>query len=392
MTEQKFNEQQLNEAQRGTAPGTMQVKMPGRMRVAGWLLASFGVFAVLYTGTWFFLSHQLNTGIEAWIEQQRKSGVRVRYADRQRSGFPWAVKLIFGQPAITSDRQPAPFAWQGQRAIVTLKPWQPWRVHVALGGPQQISVVERGQGKNKTTTWQGHAQKLSADVYVGSSSHAQLKMRFRKIDMRTTGLKTKSGAQRLQLERGNIGLNQYRKTNASEKTPSLIVSADITGLRVPKSLPLLLGHDFSKVAFEASVLGPMPKILKSRPLMAWRDAGGTVEIERAEVIHGPLNLKTSGTMALDGNLQLVGAFSAQIQGIFDVINVLRDRGAIKPKVALTARFVLGALSKRPSTGGRPRLDVALSIQNQKVYVGPLAIMKLPTIHWDGLPERPKGTP
>jgi len=382
MTEEKFNK--------------AQPKMRGMTRaVALWSLGGLGALAVIYIGLWFFLSHQLYSSVQGWIEQQRKSGMQVRYTDSRRGGFPFAVTAIFDQPMIISDRQPVSFAWHGPQAAVSLKPWQPWHVHIALGGAQQIAITKQG----KTVTWQGQAETLSADVRLGFSSRTHLTMNFAKIDMRTTtgGVKKSKALQQLQLEQGRIGINRFRQKNMTEKTPSLIVSADITGLHVPKSLPLILGHDFSKIALEAQVLGSLPRSLEACPLLAWRDAGGTIEIERAEIIHGPLNLKANGTVALDSNLQPVGAFSTQIQGFFDIITVLRDRGMIKPRVALTARFVLGALSKRPPEGGRPRLDVALSIQNQKVFVGPLAIMKLPSIRWETVlrktaPKPSEGTP
>jgi hypothetical protein len=65
-----------------------------------------------------------------------------------------------------------------------------------------------------------------------------------------------------------------------------------------------------------------------------------------------------------------------------VITALRERGLIEPNIATTAAIVLGALATRPTPGDRPRLDIALSVQNRKLYAGPVALVKLPFIRWE----------
>ena len=353
-------------------------------RILVWSLGGAAAFAGLYAGGWYFLSTQLQSGIEGWIEQQKKAGVQIRYAGQQRSGFPFAVKMTFDQPVIASDQKSISFVWQGQQAIVTVKPWNIRDGHIDLSGPQKIGIVNG----NKTATWRGHARVLSADINFKSSDQIKLAMNFKQIDMKAEGTKKAESPQRVQLERGRVVVIQHRQAKSTQLTPSLSFAADLSELQIPKSLPMLLGHQFSKIAMKVDVLGPMPRTIQSRPLLTWRDAGGTIEVEHFEIDHGPLNLKTKGTMAVDENLQPVGAFSSQIYGFFDVISVLQKRKLIKSNIALTARLFLGVLAKRQGPGQRPRLDVALSVQNQKLFIGPLAIAKLPFIDWNKAHETP----
>ena len=349
-----------------------------KRQILKWVLVGLTIVAGLYTGGWFFLSAQLSSGIDTWLAQQKKAGLEIRYASQQRSGFPFAIKITVDQPVIASDRKPTSFVWQGQQAIITVKPWNIRDGHIDLSGPQKIGIVK----DKKTTTWQGHARVLSADMNYKSTDHIQLALNFGQIDMKAEGAKTGTESQRVQLNRGRVVVIQQHHVKTTEKTPSLIFAGDVTGLHVPKSLPMILGYQFVKIAVKASVFGPLPRKIQSLPLTAWRDAGGTVEVDHFEVDHGPLNLKTKGTVALDENLQPVGAFSSQIYGFSEVISILQKRNFIKSNVALTARLVLGIMAKRQGTDKRPRLDVALSAQNQKLFIGPLAIAKLPPINWD----------
>jgi hypothetical protein len=349
-----------------------------RRRIFLWTLAGLTVVAGLYTGGWFFLSAELRGGIDSWIAQQKKSGLDIRYASHQRGGFPFAIKMIFDQPVIASDRKLTSFVWQGQQAIITVKPWNIRDGHIDLSGPQKIGIVRNG----KTSTWQGHAGLFTADINFKSRTQIQLALNFGQVDMKSKDDKAQSEPQRVQLHRGRIVVLQNSKNNTTEKTPSLVFAADLTQLHVPKSVPIILGHQFKKIAVKSSVFGSLPRTIHLLPLTAWRDAGGTIEIDHFEVDHGPLNLKTKGTVALDENMQPMGAFSSQIYGFSEVISVLQNRNLIKSNVALTAHLVLGVMATRQGADKRPRLDVALSVQNQKLFIGPLAITKLPPIKWD----------
>lgn len=349
-----------------------------------WLITiiGFAVLAGLYTGGWFYLGNQLQNSIDAWIEQQKHAGVQVRFKEQNRSGFPLQINLSFDQPVIISDKKPSGYVWQGQRAVVTMKLWQLRNIHMDLSGPQKIKIINN----TNTMMWRGHAKILSAVIHLKSATQAAVTLNLEGIEMKTDATNKTKNALNMRLKRGSVYLMQNKKP--TEKSPSLSIAADIADLQMPKSLPMILSHNFSKLNFSASVLGVLPRKVNPRSLLAWRDAGGTVEIDRVELKHGPLELQADGTIALDQNLQPVGAFSAKIFGFFDVIKVLRDRNLIQSNIALTANLVLGVLSKRQGPENKPRLDVSVSIQDRKLYVGPLAIAKMPFIHWDQIKISP----
>jgi hypothetical protein len=50
----------------------------------------------------------------------------------------------------------------------------------------------------------------------------------------------------------------------------------------------------------------------------------------------------------------------------------------------TAKVVPGAMARKPKDGGPAGLNLVITLQNRKVFAGPVALLKLPTIHWDKL--------
>jgi len=119
----------------------------------------------------------------------------------------------------------------------------------------------------------------------------------------------------------------------------------------------------------------------AQALTQWRDAGGTLEANRIQVGYGPLFLQGNGTLALDGDLQLVGAFSARIQGFFQTVDGLRRGGVIRRPDASMAKVVLGMLSKQPKNGGPATISLPLTLQERALFAGPVRLIKMPEIHW-----------
>ena len=70
-----------------------------------------------------------------------------------------------------------------------------------------------------------------------------------------------------------------------------------------------------------------------------------------------------------------------ITGYGETIDALAAAGLIKSGVALIGKFALGALARTPSSGGRPEIEVPVTLQKSWLYIGPLKLLQLPTIRW-----------
>ena len=164
------------------------------------------------------------------------------------------------------------------------------------------------------------------------------------------------------------------------------MALDLKSSRIdlPSSLATPLGRRIENVRLTGRLLGELPRGAGASPTEAleiWRDGGGTVEVDRLVLSHGPLTLRTDGTLALDRDLQPVGAFTARMQGFFETIDAFSNAGMIGPGQAVSAKLLLGVFSRRPKDGGPATLNVALTLQQRTVYAGPVKLLRLPLVRW-----------
>ena len=161
----------------------------------------------------------------------------------------------------------------------------------------------------------------------------------------------------------------------------LEVSVNSAGLELSDNVDSPLGHTVAQAELGLRVLKPVLPGPLADTLAIWRDAGGTLEVDRLTLAYGPLTLEASGTVALDTGLQPQAAFSARAEGVFEAVEALRERRVIEIGDALAARLALTALFKTPEGGGAAYLQVPLSIQERTVYAGSVALMRLPRVRW-----------
>jgi hypothetical protein len=144
---------------------------------------------------------------------------------------------------------------------------------------------------------------------------------------------------------------------------------------------LPLGKEITRAALKASLLGDLPRApVPAQSLALWRDDGGTVDLKRLDLAYGPLTVRGEGTAALNRALQPMGAFTARIEGFNETVEALQKRGLLRDSDAASAKFLLGALALRKPTQP-PSIDVAVTIQERRLFVGPVALLTLPEVRW-----------
>ena len=136
------------------------------------------------------------------------------------------------------------------------------------------------------------------------------------------------------------------------------------------------------VTVALQVMGRIASTFDAVALADWRDDGGTIEVTALAFTHGTLTVDASGTVALDRDLQPIGAFTAKAQGFLQAVDALQAAGVIAPRDAVTARIVLSALVRRDGAGAAS-LSVPVEIQAGLLHAGPVPILRLPKLTWPG---------
>jgi len=327
------------------------------------------VVIVVYVVAWFGTSMFLRGSIQDWFEARRAEGYIANYDDKKAriGGFPFTVSatlsgVSFSPPA--DDKGTRPWAWASNKLVfnVTPLPWTMATVHVDLSAKQTF--------KKEKYRFEGHAKKFDLALNWTAKGIPD----YIDLDIKDLLLAEANTSQKIQVS----DLNVKTKRDDDEAYGFDVMGEEI---KIPFGIGGM-GRSIDEVIFRGHFTEKFGLDgLDTKALSTWRDAGGTMEISRMQFGYGPLIVQGNGTMALDGELQLVGAFSARIQGFFQTVDRLRNAGVVRGPDASMAKVVLGMLSKQPKNGGPATISLPLTLQEGGFFAGPVRLADLPEIHW-----------
>ena len=87
-------------------------------------------------------------------------------------------------------------------------------------------------------------------------------------------------------------------------------------------------------------------------------------------------------MALDSALQPVAALTGTVTGYGETLEALVNARLIKPRMALIGKLALGAMARKSNGGGRPEIEVPITLQKSLLYIGPVKLLQVRTIRWN----------
>ncbi len=114
---------------------------------------------------------------------------------------------------------------------------------------------------------------------------------------------------------------------------------------------------------------------------AWRDGGGSLEVRHLALVWGPLDLTASATLALDDQLQPMGAGSARLVGYAETLDALAAHGAISRSAATATKAVLSLMAHNPEDGSPPDVEVPLTLQYRTLSMRQVPLVRLPEVDW-----------
>ena len=345
-------------------PATVKVVLATLVAVAG--------ATIVYAVFWFYMAASYRDAIDGWAEARRGEGLEVRYARLEMSGFPFMIRATLEKPGLGAPQARAPWRWDGARAIGEARPWSPRRVRIKLAGAHRIAWTHRGA----PVRYRGSAEELTAEIVIEAGGRQQ-----GRLDIGGLVLKGESEEQEIAVAKAHVEGWRTTATSADHLTVTAEVSLDARGLRLPRGLSLPFGNRVGAISLKASLMGHIPAGRLPDSLAAWRDSGGTVEVHQFAVTYGPLSGRVTGTLALDAALQPIGALTAKLGGFFAAIDGLRKAGLVGARQAVMAKVILGVFAKRPPGGGAATLNAPLTIQDRRLYVGPVDLAEVPAIRW-----------
>ncbi len=344
--------------------------VPMRLRLIVIVITLAVAVLLGYGAFWWIAAERFQSAALAWIEARKAEGYGVGYAALTRDGFPIRLRLEFRDPSLASRGGIAPWSWSGARVVAEIAPWAPLHVTLRTDGPQTVALP----GRRGPLVYTGRAATVSASI----AADRALPVRTVTIrDLTLTGRESTDV-----IAAGHVEMDLRRGANGAglglDGGYDLSVAA--SDLRLPADLRFPLGERVEYLALDAKVIGDPHARPWPEGALAWRDAGGVVEVAALDVRYGPLRLAGAGTLALDAGGQLMGTLNARGEGLSETLDVLDQRGLLKGIGVASAKLVLRILS-RPSATGEPGLNVPLTLRDRILSAASLPLLEVPAIVW-----------
>jgi hypothetical protein len=331
------------------------------------------VLAGAYCAYWFITAQILERIVTTWADAQRAHGFKIDIGDPQVRGFPVAFRMRFDAPVIQAPPQAGGWRWQGAPLAAEAQLTNPWHIRFAAPGHHVLTAPVAGI----TQTWTADAG--AADGYFnlirsGGLEEAGLSLGGVALQLPAVG--------GVKLQQASVVLDPRLGPAGRPGESDVAVKLTVDGLVLPQSRMPMLGNRLDRLDLDALLRGLVPPGPPSEALKAWRDAGGTLEVHRAEAQWGALELAGDGTFALDKEMQPMGAMSAAIKGLDQAIEGLASANVISGQEARMAEIASSALAKPAADGSGKEVRMPLRIQERTVFLGPLKLMRLPPVQWE----------
>jgi hypothetical protein len=334
------------------------------LAVLALLLVLSGGYAVY----WRVAAGRIENGLVDWQQAAKKQKIDASWQGLRVSGFPFAFHIDIDNAALRDDSwNPTPELRLGH-LTGSARPWDfdNWRLAAPNGFSADLAP-SGGRPAAKLT-----AKSAQGTIAIGGDGASRLWLSARDIA-------AKAG-ETVPIRAADAWVSLPGAPAAKDTDPSFGLALDLRQVTVPAA-PANFGKTIGELAVGVTVKGALPPGPLARAAAAWRDAGGTIEVDNLHLDWSGLGITANGTLALDQKLQPIAAFSGGIEGFGAILDALVAADQLTPEQASLVQIALTSLAK-PGPDGKPQITAPFTIQNGKMYLGPARLGAAPRIAWD----------
>jgi hypothetical protein len=312
---------------------------------------------------------RLEAGLLAWIAERRTEGWTVRVGALRRGAW-WAwgggsVSLVLHDVTLSGAPAPlpGPVSWTAPRVTLSVDVLDPWELTITPDGLQALRLPD---GTSVTVIADGLVASLSAGPEVA-------------IDAKGLRVEAISEGDHAALTVENLDFDLTIRPSG-DNLVTLEVTAE--GLMLPDVARWVLGRRIERISLTATMNGPWPAARDAKAwASAWRDGGGVVEAKLLGMVWGPLDVSGAATLALDDQLQPMGAGTAHLVGFPALFDTLGRTGALTQSAAKATKSLLSLMAGAPSGQQKATVDVPLTLQFRTLSLRQVPLALLPEIEW-----------
>lgn len=307
-----------------------------------------------YSSYWLFLS--LNTGVflEQAVEDLSNQGITFEYTDYSVSGFPYRLEVTLEDVFIRFQNGPLSTQLVTEKMEGIVHPWN--FSHIIL--LPENSVTTFAMGSNKQVVLR--PEKTSISFVSQKKEGYRLSMVMEKVGVNSnfdfpvpTYFETFS--------------THIRKKPAKETVTSSLLEPRLLEITFDGSFP-----DATTFVVSSSFRGEEVPKMTHQSLAAWRDNGGTFEIDSFNYQAGKNSISGSGSFTLDEDLKPLGSLGLEGVSNLALLIFFEKAGMLE---AQEARFLRNFLATIPSQNGKS-MPFSLSIQGGFLTLGPARLAEV----------------
>jgi hypothetical protein len=332
------------------------------------ILAVLLVIAGAHAVYWYIVAGQIEDGVVAWAQSARADKVDVSWHKIHVTGFPIAFRVELETATLRDGAVTPSPEFHIPSISGTAGPWDfaDWRLAV----PQGFTADIAGAGERAPVKLTAQTAKGTVSIGPEDGWSAWLRLQDAAVE---------AGA-RVRVSMTDAWVTLPPKPPRGHTDPKLALAVNARQVELPVAIGPF-GETIAELDFGATVKGAIPNGKLREVVAAWRDAGGTIELDKLRLKWGALGATATGTMALDPELQPIGALSGAIQGYDQILTALVEGGRMRATDAGLARIALSLLA-RPGPDGKPEIKTGFTIQNGQMYLGPAKLGKAPHLTWE----------
>jgi len=331
--------------------------------------------AASYTAYWLIAAGQLKDGVARWTEEARAQGLAASWQSIRVGGYPFAFRVRLTEPRVVDEAVNPAAELSGPLMLASARPWD-LNVWQTLA-PQGLKATLRDPAKPPAGQ---PLVRVSVDASSGAVSVASDGAVTVWLTLDGANAETGSEpADRVAARTANGWLVLPARPPHSHTERYLGFGADLYGLTVPQA-PSPFGRTIDNLSIGLTVKGMIPAGPVRQSAEAWRQSGGTIELDHFRLFWDALGVTGTGTAALDRELQPVGAFSGAIEGYDKLIAAMVVAGRMRAGDASLAAVALSLLAKS-GPDGKLSISTSFTIDKGEMYLGPAKLGKMPRIAW-----------
>ncbi len=342
------------------------------------ILISTVLFTILgYSFFWYYMAGEVEDRIEAWVDQQGQSGLRVGYDDIEITGFPYRIEITLKSVKISKKSGNSPPILYGSPAVIFVA--FPWKINhgIIMSSSSSLQVGSRRNPKIDMIIG-----KLRASLVTDLASRTITRASF--VVDKVTWRVGRQQRQEKVSEAHEVKIHMFRpKTQTATDTMELpeqmrlyLQAQDVIVQKIPVGI---FGKKASQVKIDLRLHGENLPIYTQDSLSKWRDTGGTLTVKNIEVTSGEMDIDLNGEVTLDQDLKPLGAFSAKVHGIDHMVDILSGHSAFQVEPGSMILQELEQMNKLEAVGGKKAFTLSISMQSGLLFLGPIPVYELDSV-------------